>query len=59
MSEANLNQEPRIGIFLCDCGTNISSIIDVPQVIEASKGYLGLNLWREIAHSAPALEQKR
>ncbi len=42
MSEANLNQEPRIGIFLCDCGTNISSIIDVPQVIEASKGISGV-----------------
>ncbi|MBS7250570.1 MAG: CoB--CoM heterodisulfide reductase iron-sulfur subunit A family protein [Candidatus Freyarchaeota archaeon] len=38
MSEANLNREPRIGVFLCDCGANISGIIDIPQVIEASKG---------------------
>ncbi|MFC1908197.1 FAD-dependent oxidoreductase, partial [Chloroflexota bacterium] len=29
--------EPRIGVFICHCGTNIGGIIDVPQVVEYSK----------------------
>jgi heterodisulfide reductase subunit A-like polyferredoxin len=26
------NQEPRIGVFVCNCGTNIGGIVDVPSV---------------------------
>jgi len=25
-------QEPRIGVFVCHCGTNIGSVVDVPEV---------------------------
>jgi len=28
---------PRIGIFICHCGTNIGGIVDVPQVVEYAK----------------------
>jgi heterodisulfide reductase subunit A len=28
---------PRIGAFICHCGTNIGGIIDVPQVVEYAK----------------------
>ena len=27
-------QEPRIGVFVCHCGTNIASVVDVPDVLE-------------------------
>ncbi|MBW2092109.1 MAG: FAD-dependent oxidoreductase, partial [Deltaproteobacteria bacterium] len=27
-------QEPRIGVFVCNCGVNISSVVDVPEVAE-------------------------
>jgi heterodisulfide reductase subunit A len=27
-------QEPRIGVFVCHCGINIGSIVNVPQVVE-------------------------
>ncbi len=30
-------QEPRIGVFVCDCGTNIRSTVDVPSVVAYSR----------------------
>lgn len=27
-------RKPRIGVFICRCGTNIASIVDVPSVVE-------------------------
>ncbi len=27
-------QEPRVGVFVCHCGINIGSIVDVPSVVE-------------------------
>lgn len=30
-------QEPRIGIFICHCGTNIGGVVDVPGVVEYAK----------------------
>ncbi len=32
-----LNQEPRIGVFVCHCGINIASTVDVEQVVQAVK----------------------
>jgi heterodisulfide reductase subunit A len=31
-----LEPEPRIGVFVCRCGTNIASVVDVPHVTEHS-----------------------
>jgi heterodisulfide reductase subunit A-like polyferredoxin len=30
-------QEPRVGVFVCHCGTNIGGVVDVPAVVEYSK----------------------
>ncbi|MDQ7785921.1 MAG: NAD(P)-binding protein, partial [Desulfomonilaceae bacterium] len=30
-------QEPRIGVFICHCGTNIAGYLSVPDVVEYSK----------------------
>ncbi len=43
-------QEPRIGVFVCDCGINIAGVIDVPAVREYSESlpyvvYAGENLF--------------
>jgi len=27
------NEEPRIGVYVCECGINIGAVIDVPQVV--------------------------
>lgn len=29
--------EPRIGVFVCDCGSNIRGVIDVPKIVEYAK----------------------
>ncbi|HUI82834.1 MAG TPA: FAD-dependent oxidoreductase [Candidatus Binatia bacterium] len=30
-------QEPRVGVFVCHCGTNIGGVVDVPAVVEYAK----------------------
>jgi len=32
------DEEPRIGVFVCHCGTNIARIVDVPDVAEYAHG---------------------
>lgn len=31
-------EEPKVGVFVCHCGANISSIVDVPSTVEYCKG---------------------
>jgi len=31
-------EEPRIGVFICHCGINIGGVVDVPGVVEYTKG---------------------
>ena len=31
------SEEPRIGVFVCNCGTNIGGIVDVPKVAEYAR----------------------
>lgn len=31
-------KEPRVGVWVCHCGTNIGSVVDVPDVAEYAKG---------------------
>jgi len=34
-----MNEEQiRIGVFVCDCGSNIAGVVDVPAVVEYAKG---------------------
>jgi heterodisulfide reductase subunit A-like polyferredoxin len=30
-------QEPRVGVFICRCGTNIARVVDIPAVLEYAK----------------------
>ncbi|MGB6866353.1 MAG: FAD-dependent oxidoreductase [Candidatus Aminicenantaceae bacterium] len=32
-----VGQEPRIGVFVCHCGTNIAGVVNVPSVVEYAK----------------------
>jgi heterodisulfide reductase subunit A2 len=34
----SVNAEPRIGVFVCHCGINIGSVVDVPAVREYARG---------------------
>jgi len=31
------NEEPRIGVFVCDCGVNIAGVVKVPEVAEYAR----------------------
>jgi len=33
-----VGEEPRIGVFVCNCGINIGGIADVPAIVEFAKG---------------------
>ncbi|MGD9579525.1 MAG: 4Fe-4S binding protein, partial [Syntrophorhabdus sp.] len=35
-------EPPRVGIFVCDCGTNIARVVDVPEVVVYAKGLPGI-----------------
>jgi len=35
-------EEPRIGVFVCNCGTNIGGIVDVPKVAEYARTLPGV-----------------
>ena len=35
-------EPPRIGVFVCRCGTNIAGTVDVPEVTEFAKGLSGV-----------------
>jgi heterodisulfide reductase subunit A len=30
-------QEPRVGVFVCHCGTNIAGVVNVPEVVEYAR----------------------
>ncbi|UCD78013.1 MAG: hydrogenase iron-sulfur subunit [Desulfobacterales bacterium] len=32
-----MSEEIRIGVFVCDCGTNIAGVVNVPEVVEYAK----------------------
>ena len=32
-----MNDELRIGVFVCDCGSNIAGVVDVPDVVEYAR----------------------
>jgi len=40
-------EEPRIGVFVCNCGTNIGGIVDVPAVAEMARTLPGVTYVEE------------
>ena len=45
------NLEPRVGIFVCDCGGSIGEVIDVPNVVEYCQGLDGTVLSRQVGYA--------
>jgi heterodisulfide reductase subunit A len=48
-SKENYRQEPKVGVYVCHCGGNISDIIDVKAVAAALSKYPGVTVAREYA----------
>ena len=44
MSNSTHQSDPRVGVFVCHCGGNISDVIEVDKVTEALKDYPGVTL---------------
>jgi len=38
----DINEKPRIGVFICHCGINIGGVVDVPKVVEYAKTLPGV-----------------
>ena len=56
-------QEPRLGVFVCHCGTNIAGVVDVPAVVEYAKTlpnvvYVENNLYTCSNDTQDAIKQK-
>jgi heterodisulfide reductase subunit A len=47
MRDAGANGTPRIGVYVCHCGTNIAGIVDVKAVAEYAAGLPGVVVSRE------------
>ncbi len=39
--------EPKIGVYICDCGSNIGGMVDVPKVVDFIKGLPTVTVARE------------
>jgi heterodisulfide reductase subunit A len=46
-----------IGVFVCHCGTNIASVVDVPRVVEALKNLPGVVMVQDLKYSCSAMGQ--
>jgi heterodisulfide reductase subunit A len=42
VGEHSSNGTPRIGVFVCHCGINIGSVVNVPEVVEYAKNLPGV-----------------
>ena len=49
---------PRVGVFVCRCGINIASTVDVPGVVEYAKGLPRVRHAQEMMFSCAADSQK-
>ncbi len=49
IKERVVNQKdlPRVGVFVCNCGVNIGSVLDVPRLVEYAKTLPGVVFTRE------------
>ena len=37
-----MNEDVRVGVFVCDCGSNIAGVVNVPEVVEYSRDLKGV-----------------
>ncbi|MFZ2410843.1 MAG: FAD-dependent oxidoreductase, partial [Candidatus Methanoperedens sp.] len=55
--EKKLSIEPRIGVFVCHCGINIGSVVNVPSVVEYSKTLPGVAYAQEMLYACSSDSQ--
>ncbi|VVB86185.1 CoB--CoM heterodisulfide reductase iron-sulfur subunit A [uncultured archaeon] len=55
--EKTLTPEPRIGVFVCHCGINIGSVVNVPAVVEYAKTLPGVAHAQEMLYACSSDSQ--
>jgi heterodisulfide reductase subunit A len=50
--------EPRIGVYICHCGTNIAGVVDVKAVAEFAKGLPGVALAKDMMYACSEATQR-
>jgi heterodisulfide reductase subunit A len=46
--------EPKVGVYVCDCGINIAATVNVPEVVAFSKRLPNVVVARENSICAPS-----
>jgi heterodisulfide reductase subunit A len=49
---------PRLGVFLCDCGSNIASVVNVPEVLEYARTLEGVEHVERVRFACAANTQE-
>ena len=55
--EKQLSPDPRIGVFVCHCGINIGSVVNVPNVVEYAKTLPGVTHAQEMLYACSSDSQ--
>jgi heterodisulfide reductase subunit A len=50
--------QPRIGVFICHCGTNIAGTVNVPGLLDATKGLPGVEFASDSTYACSEPGQK-
>ena len=51
-------EEPRIGVYVCHCGTNIAGVVDVAEVAEFAKGLENVVLAKDVLYACSEATQR-
>ncbi|MFQ6117233.1 MAG: FAD-dependent oxidoreductase, partial [Candidatus Bipolaricaulia bacterium] len=51
-------EEPRVGVYVCHCGTNIAGVVDVEEVAQSAEGLEGVVLARDILYACSEAAQR-
>ncbi|KPK68921.1 hypothetical protein AMJ82_07030, partial [candidate division TA06 bacterium SM23_40] len=54
-----LAEEPRVGIFVCDCGLNIAAVVDVPGLVERMESLPGVAHIEEVLFACAETTQRK
>jgi heterodisulfide reductase subunit A len=53
-----MSEEPKIGVYICHCGTNIAGVIDVKEVAEFAQELEGVALAKDMMYACSEASQR-
>ncbi len=52
------SEEPRVGVYVCHCGSNIAGVVDVEEVAEFAGGLAGVALAKDLLYACSEASQR-